>query len=79
MSLDMRVGQRLEQRQVLSLQTIQSLNILQMSTADLQDLVRDELLENPTLEMGTEAPDAPTQAEREERGLWGACQESPPC
>ncbi|MCZ7606229.1 MAG: RNA polymerase factor sigma-54 [Planctomycetota bacterium] len=67
MNLDMRVGQRLEQRQVLSLQTIQSLNILQMSTADLNDLVRDELLENPTLEMGTEAPDAPTQAEREER------------
>lgn len=67
MSLDMRVGQRLEQRQVLSLQTIQSLNILQMSTADLQDLVRDELLENPTLEMGTEAPEAATQPEQEER------------
>jgi RNA polymerase sigma-54 factor len=65
MSLDMRVGQRLEQRQVLSLQTIQSLNILQMSTADLQDLVRDELLENPTLD--AEAAEGPTQAEQEER------------
>jgi RNA polymerase sigma-54 factor len=64
MSLDMRVNQRLEQRQVLSLQTIQSLNILQMSTADLQDLVRDELLENPTLEPAE--AEAPTQAEQDE-------------
>lgn len=63
MSLGMQVSQRLEQRQVLSLQTIQSLNILQMSTADLQDLVRDELLENPTLEMAE--ADGPSQAEKE--------------
>ncbi|MCA8946385.1 MAG: hypothetical protein KDB29_09175, partial [Planctomycetes bacterium] len=63
MSLGMQVSQRLEQRQVLSLQTIQSLNILQMSTADLQDLVRDELLENPTLEMAE--AEGPSQAERE--------------
>ena len=64
MSLGMQVSQRLEQRQVLSLQTIQSLNILQMSTADLQDLVRDELLENPTLELA-EAGEGPSQAEQE--------------
>ncbi|MBZ0135214.1 MAG: RNA polymerase factor sigma-54 [Planctomycetes bacterium] len=67
MSLGMQVSQRLEHRQVLSLQTIQSLNILQMSSADLQDLVRDELLENPTLEMGSDPAEAPTQLEREER------------
>ena len=66
MSLDMRVGQRLEQRQVLSLQTIQSLNILQMSTADLQDLVRDELLENPTLEDGSDTPEELSQIEQDE-------------
>lgn len=67
MSLGMQVSQRLEHRQVLSLQTIQSLNILQMSSADLQDLVRDELLENPTLEIGTDPAEAPTQLEREEK------------
>ncbi|MCB9895163.1 MAG: RNA polymerase factor sigma-54 [Planctomycetes bacterium] len=67
MSLDMRVSQRLEQRQVLSLQTIQSLNILQMSTADLNELVRDELLENPTLEVGNDTPEELTRVEQEER------------
>jgi RNA polymerase sigma-54 factor len=68
MSLDMSVSQRQELRTVLSMQTIQSLNILQMSTADLQDLVREELLENPTLEMGEDRnEEAPTEVEREER------------
>lgn len=67
MSLGMQVSQRLEHRQVLSLQTIQSLNILQMSSADLQDLVRDELLENPTLEITSDPAEAPTQLEHEEK------------
>ncbi|MCC6573328.1 MAG: RNA polymerase factor sigma-54 [Planctomycetes bacterium] len=51
MHLDMQIRQRLEQRQVLSLQTIQSLNILQLATADLQNLISDELLQNPTLDV----------------------------
>lgn len=67
MSLDMRVSQRLEQRQVLSLQTIQSLKILQMSTADLKELINEEMLENPTLEVAANEDDTPTQAEREEK------------
>ncbi|MCC6465119.1 MAG: RNA polymerase factor sigma-54 [Planctomycetes bacterium] len=67
MSLDMRLGQRLEQRQVLSLQTIQSLNILQLAPTDLQNLIDNELLENPTLDLaapeGEEDRAEPTPAE----------------
>lgn len=75
MSLDMRVSQRLEQRQVLSLQTIQSLKILQLATADLQTLVEDELLQNPTLdtadpEPGEEpVPEAPPLSQQEAEPL----------
>jgi RNA polymerase sigma-54 factor len=68
MSLDMRVGTRLEQRQVLSLQTIQSLKLLQMATTDLQALVEEQMLENPTLETSTEdPPESPTELEQQER------------
>jgi RNA polymerase sigma-54 factor len=67
MSLDMRVGTRLEQRQVLSLQTIQSLKLLQMATTDLQALIEEQMLENPTLEAGTEdPPEPPTELEQQE-------------
>ncbi len=59
MSLDLNIRQRLEQRQVLSLQTIQSLNILQLATTDLQNLIDKELEENPTLEMAAEEVEAP--------------------
>lgn len=58
MSLDMRVGQRLEQRQVLSLQTIQSLKILQLPTTDLQAMVEEELQQNPTLDTAEGDPEA---------------------
>jgi RNA polymerase sigma-54 factor len=66
-SLDLRVGQRLEQRPVLSLQTIQSLKLLQMGTLDLQEMIGNEMLENPTLEMSAEdPPEAPTELEQQE-------------
>lgn len=68
MSLDMRIGQRLEQRQVLSLQTIQSLKILQLATADLQQLVEDELLQNPTLDTAEVEPEAPEPPELADKG-----------
>lgn len=68
LGLDMRVGQRLEQRPVLSLQTIQSLKLLQLATVDLQALINTELEENPTLEASAEdPPEAPTEWERQER------------
>jgi RNA polymerase sigma-54 factor len=68
MSLDMRIGQRLEQRQVLSLQTIQSLKILQLATADLQQLVEDELLQNPTLDTAEPEPEAEAPPELADKG-----------
>jgi RNA polymerase sigma-54 factor len=61
MSLDLNIRQRLEQRQVLSLQTIQSLNILQLATTDLQNLIDKELEENPTLEMAAEEVEVPPE------------------
>ncbi|MBX3459806.1 MAG: RNA polymerase factor sigma-54 [Planctomycetes bacterium] len=68
MSLDMRVSQRLEQRTVLSLQTIQSLKLLQMATVDLHELINNEMLENPTLEMSAEdPPEAPTELEQQQQ------------
>lgn len=68
LGLDMRVGQRLEQRPVLSLQTIQSLKLLQLATVDLQALINSELEENPTLEASNDdPPEAPNELEREER------------
>ena len=68
MSLDMRIGQRLEQRQVLSLQTIQSLKILQLATTDLQQLVEEELLQNPTLDTAEPEPQAPEPPELADKG-----------
>ena len=56
LNLDLRVSQRQELRTVLSLQTIQSLKILQLATTDLQNLIAEEMLENPTLEMATTDP-----------------------
>jgi RNA polymerase sigma-54 factor len=66
MSLNIGVGQRLSLRPVLSQQTIQSLSILQMPTAELQGLISKELLENPTLEASDfDRPEAPTDYEAE--------------
>jgi RNA polymerase sigma-54 factor len=65
MRLDMNIGLRQELRPVLSLQTIQSLNILQLATNDLQELIRDELMENPTLEMAEPEVEAPAAGEAE--------------
>ncbi|MBK8208260.1 MAG: RNA polymerase factor sigma-54 [Planctomycetes bacterium] len=78
MSLDMRVSHRLEQRPVLSLQTIQSLKLLQMATVDLHELINNEMLENPTLEMSAEDPvEAPTEIERQEQVAEEISNEAP--
>lgn len=66
MNLSISIGQRLSLRPVLSQQTIQSLSILQMPTAELQSIISKELLENPTLEaQDFDTPDAPTEYEAE--------------
>src|SRR5262245_42037174 len=51
MHLNMHLGQRLEQRQILAPRMIQSMEILQLPIMDLQARVRQELDENPALEL----------------------------
>ncbi len=51
MRLQQSLHQRLEQRLKLAPQVIQSIEILQLATADLASLIQEELLENPTLEL----------------------------
>lgn len=50
----MELSQELKQTQKLSPQMIQSMNILQMGTIELQEYVEKTLLENPTLELESE-------------------------
>ncbi|MFN3244724.1 MAG: RNA polymerase factor sigma-54 [Planctomycetota bacterium] len=62
MSLDLKLGQRQEQRMALLPQMLQSIEVLQLATADLVAFVDAELQQNETLEVQrreVEAPDAP--------------------
>ena len=83
MRLTTQLQHRLEQRMKLAPQIIQSIEILQLPMLDLQELIKQELEENPTLEMAddidpkleaakeAEKPDsvetAPEKDEREDR------------
>jgi RNA polymerase sigma-54 factor len=51
MQLNMQIGQRMEQRQILAPRMIQSMEILQLPIMDLQARIRQELDENPALEL----------------------------
>lgn len=51
MSLELRLGQRQEQRLALLPQMLQSIEVLQLATADLVQFVETELQQNETLEM----------------------------
>src|SRR5688572_28991662 len=74
MSLELRLGQRQEQRLALLPQMLQSIEVLQLATADLLQLVDRELQQNETLEAAPPAPAEPAElppvpvAEREESG-----------
>ncbi|MCB9876097.1 MAG: RNA polymerase factor sigma-54 [Planctomycetes bacterium] len=73
MSLDLRLGQRQEQRLALLPQMLQSIEVLQLATADLLALVDRELQQNETLEVAPAAepvPDAVPErvSEREDSG-----------
>ena len=54
MALNMRQELRMSQQLVMTPQLQQAIKLLQLSRIELQDLVRDELLENPLLEDGQE-------------------------
>jgi RNA polymerase sigma-54 factor len=74
MSLELRLGQRQEQRLALLPQMLQSIEVLQLATADLLQMLDHELQQNETLEakpVPTAEPEAPPPvpvAEREDTG-----------
>jgi RNA polymerase sigma-54 factor len=70
MRLEASLHQRLEQRLKLAPQIIQSIEILQLPAIELQDLIKNEMLENPTLEIeGQEADtDTPSASEASSDG-----------
>lgn len=51
MRMDLNLSQRLEQRQVLSQQLIQNMELLQVPILELSQLIMQELEQNPTLEL----------------------------
>ncbi|MEC9048143.1 MAG: RNA polymerase factor sigma-54 [Planctomycetota bacterium] len=65
MSLDLHLGQRQEQRMALLPQMLQSIEVLQLATADLAAFVDSALEQNETLEVerrDVEAPAAPEES-----------------
>ena len=73
MSLDLKLGQRQEQRLALLPQMLQSIEVLQLATIELVTFVEAEIQQNETLELHrteVEAPDAPEMpsSEREDSG-----------
>ncbi len=74
MSLELRQGQRQEQRMALLPHMLQGIEVLQLATADLVQLVEEQLQQNETLEalpptrVEPEVPAATRLAEREDTG-----------
>lgn len=74
MSLEVRLGQRQEQRLALLPQMLQSIEVLQLATTDLLQFLEAELQQNETLELVPPSekepapPPEPRVAEREESG-----------
>ena len=64
MSLDLNLGQRQEQRMALLPQMLQSIEVLQLATADLVAFVDAELQQNETLEVEQREVEAPEPQER---------------
>ncbi len=75
MALHMRQELRMSQQLVMTPQLQQAIKLLQLSRVELQDLVRDELLENPLLEDSQEignAPEEPVSAVEMQDGVNAA-------
>ncbi len=51
MALHLRQDQRLQQRLIMTPQMQQSIQLLQMNSMDLEQMIRDEMMENPFLEV----------------------------
>lgn len=65
MRMETSLHQRLEQKLKLAPQIIQSIEILQLPAIELQDLIKQEMLENPTLEIQEGDPESETAAPAE--------------
>ncbi len=63
------LSQEMKLQQVLSPHLFQSLEILQMPLLDLQQMIKQELSENPTLEATQEQPDAQIEIEQGTKDL----------
>ena len=59
MSLEVRLGQRQEQRLALLPQMLQSIEVLQLATEDLMQFLEEEAQQNETLELRPPAPPEP--------------------
>jgi RNA polymerase sigma-54 factor len=73
MSLEVRLGQRQEQRLALLPQMLQSIEVLQLATEDLLQFLEHEVQQNEVLELRPKAPPEPTAPatparEREDSG-----------
>ncbi len=58
MSLELKPNLRLSQQLVMTPQLQQAIKLLQLSRMELQDLIRDEMMQNPVLEEPQEGEDA---------------------
>ncbi len=67
MRMEVRLQNKLEQRMKLAPQIIQSIEILQLPALDLQEVIQQELEENPTLEIEREVQEEERREEKEER------------
>lgn len=74
MRMEVRLQNRLEQRMKLAPQIIQSIEILQLPMIELQDVIKAELEENPSLELEREVQEEPR--DKEERLELAAERES---
>lgn len=64
--MDMSMGLRAEQRQVLSQKLIQSANILQMASAELTEYLNEQSLENPVMELAPAAAETAARRDADE-------------
>jgi RNA polymerase sigma-54 factor len=67
MALETRIYQKMSQQLVMTPQLRQAIKILQVSRADLEQLVDEELAENPVLEEGAEEREEEERPRTEER------------
>ena len=69
MALETKLYQKLSQQLVMTPQLRQAIKILQVSRAELETLIDEELAQNPVLEEGVEQSEEPEERPRTEEQL----------